>query len=94
MCDGIRLTWQTVSERDEVGFRLYRSATGNELDALSVTPDLVLALGGGTAYTLDDIGAKPGLTYTYWLRSVDPWGAERTIADVQVTPQGCVIELD
>ena len=74
--NGVRLTWQTASERNNAGFEVRRSENDDEFVTIAsyqFSPEL---RGQGTAntttnYTFLDATVEAGKTYTYRLRSVD-----------------------
>ncbi len=75
--DGILITWETASERDNVGFYLYRSTSLDSLGQMlgdSIIPSRAPGSGEGASYEFLDGTALPGLTYYYTLEDVDTSG--------------------
>jgi hypothetical protein len=76
MLDHIQLSWETVSEMNNAGFNLYRSAS-------PVAPEVLLAFvpsqapgsTQGASYSFNDTEVAPGETWYYWLEDVDLSGA-------------------
>jgi len=67
------VTWETSSEIQTVGFNLWRSSSGNRIDARQVTSALIIATGdvnSGAVYHYTDMDIQPGVHYTYWLQEV------------------------
>ena len=90
---GVAIRWETASEWDTWGFRIYRSASGDRADAVLVNAELILGKGGpgrGGIYLMLDRDAEAGRTYSYWLREVDldgggsEYGPVRTEARLSV----------
>jgi len=74
---GIRVTWETANEWDNLGFNLYRQAGRDGVleqvnDAL--IPSKVPGGGTGASYAFFDPGVVPGVTYYYILEDVDASG--------------------
>ncbi len=70
--DGILLSWATAMEFDNYGFRLLRSVTNNQDDAVSIA--FVPAQGQGStggAYSYLDTDVRRDKTYFYWLVDID-----------------------
>jgi len=80
----VRLSWQTLSEIDNYGFTVERSAAGDgSYEALGFVP----STGTGIAvrdYTFDDASATPG-SWSYRLRQTDLTGEETVTEPVTVT---------
>ncbi len=74
--DRVVVTWETVSEVDNAGFNLYRSAdAAGPLTLLTTVPSQAPGSTLGCAYTYDDLDVQPGQTYWYWLEDVSLSGA-------------------
>jgi hypothetical protein len=69
--DGVLLAWETVSEQDNAGFNLYRSAAADQPGALvAFVPAQAPGSPEGASYTWQDTDVAPGNTYFYWLEDV------------------------
>lgn len=74
--EGVAVTWETVSEVDNVGFRVLRSdALDGERTALAFVPSAAPGGSAGASYRYVDATARPGAVYWYWLEAVDAAGA-------------------
>ncbi len=75
--EGIRVTWETAAELDNLGFHLHRSesATGPwaQLTSALIPPQFPGQAHGGE-YEYLDTTALPGVTYYYRLEDVDIFG--------------------
>ncbi len=72
------VTWETASERDNLGFNLYRAnASGGERIRLNDRMIFSESPGStvGSRYQFVDRSAEPGATYHYWLEDIDLSGA-------------------
>lgn len=73
--DEVRLTWETLSEVDTLGFNLYRSASvdGEKLQINEELIDSGLAPGSldGAFYSFSDVDILPAGTYFYWLEEIE-----------------------
>jgi len=88
MMDRILLSWQTVSEIDNVGFNLYRSASPAGPDALlALVPSQAPGSTQGAAYSYEDTEVSAGQTWYYWLEDVDLNGATSLHGPVSATLQ-------
>ena len=68
-----RITWETHSETENVGFELYR-AEGTDGARVKLTPGLIPGAGTssqGNEYSFDDRQVQAGQLYCYWLADVD-----------------------
>lgn len=85
----IALTWETVSEQDNTGFTIYRSAAAQDrpepanLLAFVASPTPGSTAGAAYAYRDKDVAA--GQTYWYWLEDVDSTGATALHGPVSAT---------
>ena len=69
----IDVQWATALEMDLVGFRIWRSVTGDRADAQLMTEALIAGRGTpatGAEYRYRDGAVKSGIIYTYWLQEV------------------------
>lgn len=90
MDEGVRLTWQTASEKSNLGFRLWRrQATGN-FEALTFVPGLGNGIGVRDYSFLD--GAVERGFYTYRLQQVNHDG-ESAMLDVQTVLLGACMSI-
>jgi hypothetical protein len=88
MVDRIQLTWETVSEANNAGFNLYRSASPAAPDALlAFVPSQAPGSTQGASYSFDDTEVTPGETWYYWLEDVDLNGATSLHGPVSATLQ-------
>jgi hypothetical protein len=73
--DHVLLAWETVSELNNLGFNLYRSANqDNFTNGIQLNEDLISAQapgsGQGAIYEYEDHEVEAGMTYFYWLEDV------------------------
>ncbi|MEA3288314.1 MAG: LamG-like jellyroll fold domain-containing protein [Candidatus Marinimicrobia bacterium] len=73
---GVQLNWITSSEIENLGFNLYRSVDGNDIELISgfLKNNELQGHGNSTveaAYSYYDSKVDPGQTYTYLLADVD-----------------------
>jgi hypothetical protein len=88
MVDRILLSWETVSEVNNAGFNLYRSASPAAPDALlAYVPSQAPGSTQGASYSFNDTEAAPGETWYYWLEDVDLNGATALHGPVSATLQ-------
>ena len=86
--DHVLVTWETVSEVNNAGFNLYRSATaGGERTLLGFLPAQAPGSTSGAAYSYEDADVVAGQTYWYWLEDMDLSGAATLHGPVSVTFQ-------
>jgi hypothetical protein len=94
--DQVHIEWQTVSERNNLGFNLYRGTTaslpelgGTEGGLMQLNPSLSPAQapgsGQGAAYEFVDQQVEDGTTYYYWLEDVDVNGSTTLHGPVSAT---------
>lgn len=84
--DHVLVTWETVSERNNLGFNLYRGATPVNPDALlAFVPAQSPGSAQGAVYQWADSHVTAGATYYYWLEDVDLSGATTLHGPVSVT---------
>jgi hypothetical protein len=68
---GVMLTWETVSEIDNQGFHVLRSASsGASATAQAFVPSLAPGSSQGARYEWLDTDVSPGSTYFYWLEDI------------------------
>jgi hypothetical protein len=86
--DRVVVSWETVSERDNAGFNLYRadSAAGPQT-LLTYVPSQAPGSTQGAAYSYEDLAVQPGETYWYWLEDVSLDGATTLHGPVSATVQ-------
>jgi hypothetical protein len=86
---GVILTWQTVSEHNNLGFNLYRSESpellGERLNE-TLIPSQAPGEGMGASYAFLDGTILPGVTCYYTLEDVDVAGRSTGHGPVTVTP--------
>ena len=93
--NGVLVSWRTIAELDNYGFRVYRSRTPRRDDAELVTPQIIPGQGrgraGGANYSIFDSAAPDGSLY-YWLEDIDLNGvstfhgpAEPTLSAARIT---------
>lgn len=85
----VNLTWVSQSETIMLGYRVYRSETNVQSDALMITPTLIQATNTSTTqtYSLIDEEVEIGETYYYWLECVD-MGSSQFHGPVSVIVEG------
>lgn len=73
---GVKISWQTVSELNNLGFNLYRNTTPTSPQPLnhSLIPSQGPGSGQGFAYHWVDNTVQTGVTYYYWVEDVDTNG--------------------
>lgn len=76
--NGVKLTWVSQSEVIMLGYRLYRSETPRQADAILITPTMIEATNSSdvSIYQHTDVEVEAGHTYYYWLESVDMVGSQ------------------
>ncbi len=96
MLDHILLSWETVSEANNAGFNLYRSASPAAPDALlAFVPSQAPGSTVGASYSFDDTAVSAGQTWYYWLEDVDLNGATSLHGPVSATlPAPTAVTLD
>lgn len=95
----ILLTWQTVSELNNLGFNLYRHACSPPTDEClaanplpntplnpTLIPSQVPGSGQGSFYEWADEALQLGTTYLYWLESVELNGNSSHHGPIEITP--------
>lgn len=74
----VLVAWETASEMDNLGFNLLRATTPNVNSAIQLNDELILSQspggGQGALYDWEDSEVTDGVTYWYWLESVDMQG--------------------
>jgi hypothetical protein len=82
----VKLTWTTLSECDNVGFHIHRSAQGAS-SFMQVTDRLIPGAGTSSephSYSYVDRSVLAGNTYWYRLADVDLWGNETLHGPISV----------
>jgi hypothetical protein len=77
-----RVIWNTQRERNVLGFRLWRSDSGERSDAVEISVGLVVARGGrhwGAIYAVEDHSDDGSRPTTYWL-----WSSFRPSPPIQI----------
>ncbi len=75
--NGVLLTWETATELDNLGFKVYRAGSMNGARAQLNQRLIASQMPGstvGATYTFLDEMAVPGVRYYYWLEDVDVQG--------------------
>lgn len=88
--DQVAVTWDTVSEIDNLGFNLYRSQSPDQVGELITTQMIPSQSPGSTqgfSYSFTDSAVTPGSTYWYTLTDLDAWGVETRHGPVSAEPQ-------
>ena len=83
----MELSWETASEREVVGFNLYRAKTrdgARKQINLETISGQNAGSEGGAVYSYGDESVKPGKKYFYWLESISTDGTTRLIGPVKV----------
>ena len=90
MVDHVQLSWETISELNNLGFNLYRSesAAGPEtrLNA-ELIPSQAPGSNTGYSYQWQDFSVVEGRSYWYWLEDVSTSGATTRHGPVSATVQ-------
>ncbi len=77
--DTIRLSWDTATEIDLIGFNIYRSEGDNpartQLNSLIIPATTPGSADGNSYFFIDDTIQK-GVIYSYWLEGTDTSGSE------------------
>ncbi len=88
VADHVQVSWETVSELDNLGFNLYRGVSPDGWERQlndALIPSQAPGSSGGHSYTWEDrAGLVSGQTYTYWLEDVDLNGATTLHGPVSV----------
>ncbi|HSN74585.1 MAG TPA: twin-arginine translocation signal domain-containing protein [Anaerolineae bacterium] len=82
----VLLTWETVTEVNNLGFNLHRSTMPAAFGNLLVfVPSQAPGSTAGASYTYADRDVSPGNTYYYWLEDVEFGGAGSLHGPVSAT---------
>ncbi|MCB0229729.1 MAG: hypothetical protein KDH90_11475, partial [Anaerolineae bacterium] len=90
----ILLTWETVSELDNLGFNLYRAeAAGGPWTELNQSLIASPNPGGatGNSYHWTDQSVTPGVRYWYRLQAVDLTGQPETLGEISIVAGGSTL---
>lgn len=86
----VQVTWDTVSEIDNVGFNLYRSQSPDQVGEL-ITAQMIPSQAPGSnlgySYSFVDSNVTPGVTYWYTLKDLDLYGVAYQHGPVSAEPQ-------
>ncbi len=86
--DAVQVSWETVSELDNLGFNLYRGVSPDGWERQlndALIPSQAPGSSGGHSYTWEDrAGLVSGQTYYYWLEDLDVNGATTLHGPVSV----------
>lgn len=83
----IQLQWETATEYDIYGFRIWRSVNGHRDEAALLTTKSIVATGtasSGASYRFTDTDVALGNTYTYWLEKISVDNSSEDIRSVAV----------
>lgn len=85
----VKLTWVSQSETEMLGYRVYRGKNDEQASAIMITPSMIAATNTSTTqtYTLEDKEVEIGVTYWYWLESVD-YGTSHFHGPASINVQG------
>lgn len=85
---GVEIAWETVSEIDNLGFRLYRGLTPEQPDELlAFVPSQAPGSSQGASYLWFDSGAGEARTVFYWLEGVGVDGSAALVGPISVDLQ-------
>ena len=86
--NGIRLSWETASEANILGFNILRAMESASSEWAAINPALIFANRSGSneggSYTILDADVRPGRTYMYRLEVVGLNGKPELYGSVQV----------
>lgn len=91
----ILLEWQSVSEQETLGYRLFRGTTPNPFQVVEIVPFIAGNPGSpqGHYYAYQDsFDLDPGTTYYYWIEDQDTngWNQHHNDPNLNpVVPWGC-----
>jgi hypothetical protein len=84
----IRLSWETASELDNLGFNIYRAEPEGKA-RVRINDSLIASKAPGSfsggSYEFVDAAVSGGQTYTYWLESLDLRGGSAEYGPVSAT---------
>jgi hypothetical protein len=76
--EGVRVSWETATETDNLGFNLYRAdsliSDKVQLNDTLIPPNVPPGSPFGATYEFVDTGATAFQTYFYWLEDIDASG--------------------
>lgn len=84
---GVAVAWKTASEKDTMGFAIWRSVDGKRENAVRVSNELIVAKGSDSSYSWLDRDAAQGASYTYWLEEIELGGKTHFYGPATVSKQ-------
>jgi hypothetical protein len=84
---GVAVAWKTASEKDTMGFAIWRSADGTRENAVRVNSELIVAKGANSSYSWLDREAEQGASYSYWLEEIELGGKTHFYGPATVAKQ-------
>lgn len=86
--NAIEVSWNTASELDNLGFNVLRATAADGVQVKlndSLIAAQALGSAAGASYSFVDATALPGVTYFYWLESVDIQGGSTLSSPVSAS---------